>query len=78
MATEIRARFALDADILAREQHGEPSPQLEEELKRSMNLKRQQTRFQQQFDPLPEIAGFEGPTRNFMSARATRRVMSTR
>jgi len=38
MATEIRARFALDADILAREQQGEPSPQLEQELKRSMNL----------------------------------------
>jgi len=38
MATQIRTRFAMDADILAREQQGEPLPQLERELKRSMNL----------------------------------------
>ena len=78
MATEIRARFALDAEILARGSHDELSPQHKQELERSMNLKRQLTRFQRQFDPLPDIVGFEGPTQQYMSSRATRRDMSTR
>ena len=78
MATEIRARFALDASMLEQDPHVGPSAQLEQELKRSLNLQRQQTRFQRQFDPLPEIAGFEGPTKKYKTSRATRRDMSTR
>ncbi len=77
MATDIRKHFELDLSALEEAKDGADDPNYQQELKRSMDLKRRLTKFQSKRKPQQVYEGFEqkGTRRN--KTRASRCDLTT-